>query len=97
MAEVDLNAPVAAAQAQKNELAGIFGDQRGETADYLSRFGSFLASQPTTSAMAERIGGELGLPTLRANSQSLQNTLFNLPSVYSKATTDRTNLIPSPT
>jgi S-adenosylmethionine synthetase len=37
--------------------------------------------------MAGRIGTELGIPTLQANATMLRNTLTNLPSTYSKATT----------
>ena len=83
----DINAPVAAAQAQKGQLEGLYGTQRGETNDFLGRLGSFVGSRPTSQALSERIGGELGLPQLRANSQNLNNTLFNLPQTYSKGTT----------
>lgn len=82
----DLNAPVAQAQQNKLDLKDLFTTQRGESGDYLSRFSNFVNSQPSQQALADRIGGELGLPQLRSNNQSLQNTLFNLPSTYSAAT-----------
>lgn len=82
----DLNAPVQAAQAQKGQLDSLYGAQRGETGDYLSRLSGFVNNRPTSQALSERIGGELGLPQLRGNSQALNQTLFNLPQTYSKAT-----------
>jgi hypothetical protein len=82
----DLNAPVAAAQAQKGQLSDLYSGQRTETGDYLNRLSGFVNSRPTSQALSERIGGEIGLPQLRSNSQALNNTLFNLPQTYSKAT-----------
>ena len=87
MADYDINAPVAQAAANKKELGNIFQGQRGETSDFLNRYTGAIQGQEKTSALAQRIGGELGLPTLQANARSMQNTLFNLPSTYSKATT----------
>ena len=86
MAEYDLNAPVQAAQAQKLGNQQLLSDQDAQSGGFLNKYTNFLNSQPTTSALANRIGGELGLPTLRSNAQSLNNTLFNLPGVYNKAT-----------
>lgn len=63
--------------------------QEGKQNDFLSRFKSAIGGQETLPDMANRIGGSLGLPQLQANSQALQNTLFNLPQTYSKATTGR--------
>lgn len=62
---------------------------QGKQNDFLSRFKAAIGGQETLPDMASRIGGTLGLPQLQANSQSLQNTLFNLPTTYSKATTGR--------
>ena len=86
MAEVDLNAPVAAAQQNRIDLKNIFTGQRGETSDFLGRYTNTINSQPTTSAMAARIGEELGLPTLQKNALALQNTLYDIPETYSAAT-----------
>lgn len=86
MADVNLDAPLQAAQAQKGELQNLFNTQRGETTGFLNNFSNFLGSQPTSSALAERIGNELNLPQLRANSQSLNNTLFQLPQTFSAGT-----------
>ena len=83
----DLNQISALTDAQKANTASFLGGQNAETADFLKRYTGAITAQPSMSALATRIGGELGLPQLQANSQSLQNTLFNLPSTYSKATT----------
>lgn len=71
---------------QKAQTAAFNQDQRGLSADFLNRFKGAVAGQETLPNMATRIGGELGLPQLQANSQSLNNTLFNLPSTYGAAT-----------
>ena len=83
---VNLNAGVEAAQRLRNLTPGFLGGQQAQSQDYLGRLGGYVSGQPTSSAMAERIGGELGLPTLRSNVQGLENTLFNLPSTYGSAT-----------
>ena len=83
----DLNAGVNAATANSAKLANLFASQRGESNNFLGRYTGAINNQETSSAMADRIGSELGLPQMRANSQGLQNTLFNLPSTYSAATT----------
>src|SRR3990167_1878680 len=82
----DINAPVEAAQRLRNLTPGFLGGQQAQSQDYLGRLGGYVSGQPTSSALAERIGGELGLPTLRSNVQGLENTLFNLPSTYGSAT-----------
>lgn len=83
---IDLNAPVAQAQANTANLKNIFAGQQADTSGFLNRFTGAINSQPTSQALAERIGNELNLPQLQANSQSLNNTLFQLPSTYSAAT-----------
>lgn len=60
--------------------------QQSQESDYLNRFRDVIAGQPTTSALASRIGDELGLPALRGAAQGLNQSLLDLPSVYSKAT-----------
>jgi len=79
--------PVAQAQQNTSRIDTLFGSQRNEQNDYLNRFKGAISSLPTTSAIAGRIGEEIGLPKLQANAQSLNNTLYNLPTTYSKATT----------
>jgi hypothetical protein len=85
-ANTDLNSPVAAAQAQRGQLKSLFGDQRTETGDFLTGLRGFVSNSPTQAMMAERIGNEIGLPNARANALSLNQTLFNIPATYSKAT-----------
>lgn len=87
MADYDLNAPVATTQAQKAATGTLLAGQDARTGDFLGRYTGAINSQPSTSAIASRIGDELGLPTLQANARSLNTTLFNLPTTYSKATT----------
>ena len=67
----------------QNLLAG----QNTADTDYLKKYTDFINSQEGAGAMATRIGGELGIPTLQKNATMLRNTLTELPSTYSKATT----------
>lgn len=73
-----------------NQRAGtnqLLAGQNQQQQDFLGGLKGYVASQPTSQALADRIGTELNLPNLQANSQSLNQTLFNLPQTYSKATT----------
>jgi S-adenosylmethionine synthetase len=72
---------------QKAGTQGLLAGQNLASADYLKRYTDFIKSQEGVSAMAGRIGGELGIPTLQANAMMLRNTLTNLPSTYSRAMT----------
>ncbi len=72
---------------QKLGTQNLLASQDLSSADYLKRYTDFINSQEGASAMAERIGKELGIPTLQANATMLRNTLTNLPGTYSKATT----------
>lgn len=83
----DINAPVAAAQAQKAATPGFLQGQDTQTQGYLGKLSGYVNSQPSTSDLASRIGAELGLPALQSNANSLNQNLLNLPSTYSKATT----------
>jgi S-adenosylmethionine synthetase len=83
----DLNQLTNLTNQQKTNTSGFLAGQNTQTADYLKRYTDFINSQEGASAMAGRIGGELGIPTLQANATMLRNTLTNLPSTYSKATT----------
>lgn len=82
----DLNAPVQQAQANTANLKNIFAGQQADTGGFLNRFSGAINAQPTSTALAERIGNELGLPQLQGNANMLRNTLTNLPSTYSAAT-----------
>lgn len=86
MADINLNEPVDAAKAMRANSANLLTGQDTRTNNFLNKFTDVINSQGTTSALADRIGNEIGLPTLRANSQSLNNTLFQLPQTYSAAT-----------
>jgi len=83
----DLNQLTNLTTAQRAGTSGFLAGQNLTTADYLKRYTDFINSQEGATAMAGRIGGELGIPTLQANATMLRNTLTNLPSTYSKATT----------
>jgi len=65
----------------QNFLAG----QNETTADYLKRYSDLISSQGTTSAMAERIGQELGLPNLQKNAFQLQQQVYDLPGMQTKS------------
>lgn len=67
---------------QEAKLAG----QKSEEQAYLDKYGATLAGQETMSAMAGRIGSELGLPDLQANASALSATLRNIPKVQEGAT-----------
>lgn len=72
---------------QKAGGQNLLSGQSADDLAYLKQYTDFLNSQEGQSAMAKRIGGELGIPALQANATMLQNTLTNLPSTYSKAMT----------
>lgn len=86
MAEVNLNEPVDAARAQRAGTQTLLAGQDAMTGGFLDRFKGTLGSQEKTSAMATRLGQELGLPQLRSNATMLRNTMTNLPGTYSAAT-----------
>ena len=83
---VDLNAGVAAAQAQKGQLDTLFKGQQADTNAFSGSLNNFVNSQPTQEALAARIGGELNLPTLRQNANTLNTEFANLPFTYRDAT-----------
>ncbi|MBZ5529717.1 MAG: hypothetical protein LAN71_17710 [Acidobacteriia bacterium] len=83
----DLNQLTNLTTQQRAGTQGLLAGQNTATADYLKRYTDFINSQEGASAMAGRIGQELGIPTLQSNATMLRNTLTNLPSTYSKATT----------
>ena len=83
----DLNQITELTNRQRAGTPGFLAGQNTASSDYLKRYTDFLGSQEGASAMAERIGGELGIPTLQSGANLLRNTYTNLPSTYSKATT----------
>jgi hypothetical protein len=86
MADVDLNAPVTAAQAQKGQLDTLYANQDAQTNSYLKSYSDLINSQGTSQALANKIGNELNLPTLRSNANMLNTQMANLPSTYGAAT-----------
>jgi len=72
---------------QRANTNTLLGNQAGQQSDFLKRYTGAVQGQEGQAAMAQRIGQELGVPTLQKNATMLRNTLTNLPSTYSKATT----------
>jgi S-adenosylmethionine synthetase len=82
---VDLNQLTNLTAQQRAGTQGLLASQNTASADYLKRYTDFINSQEGASAMSQRIGQELGLPTLQANATNLRNTLTNIPSTYTAA------------
>lgn len=89
MTDVNLNELTDTVAKQRAGTSSLLAGQNTTSSDYLKRYTDFINSQEGATAMAGRIGGELGIPTLQANATMLRNTLTNLPSTYSAATTGR--------
>jgi len=83
----DLNQLTNLTNTQRAGTQNFLAGQNVTSADYLKRYTDFINSQEGASAMAGRLGTELGIPTLQANATNYRNLLTNLPSTYSKATT----------
>jgi hypothetical protein len=71
--------------AQKAAGTQLMAGQKAETAGLLGRYTGAIGGQETMSALAARLGQEQGLPTLRINSNRLNDTLRNIPSVVTNA------------
>lgn len=65
----------------------FYGNQKGDVNSFVTDYSNFVNSQPTTNALYQRISGEIGLPQAQGVANSLNRTLFQLPSTYSAATT----------
>ena len=87
MSEVNLNELTDTVAKQRAGTSSFLAGQNTQSSDYLKRYTDFINSQEGATAMAGRIGGELGIPTLQANATNLRNLVTNLPGTYSKATT----------
>jgi hypothetical protein len=83
----DLNQLTNLTSTQRAGSSSLIANQGTQDLDFLKKYTDFINSQEGASAMASRIGGELGIPTLQANATNYRNLLTNLPSTYSKATT----------
>ena len=75
------------ANKQTGAFNSFYAGQEGDINSYLSKLYNFSESQPTTQALSDRIAGQLNLPALRASAGQLNQTLYQLPSTYSSATT----------
>jgi len=83
----NLNQITDTTNAQRAAGTTLLGNQNALTSDFLNRYTSAIGGQETSSAMAGRIGQELGIPTLQSNANTLRTTLNNIPTTYNKATT----------
>lgn len=64
----------------------FIANQANQSNDFLNRFRGAIGGQEKTSAMAGRIGQELGLPTLQKNAFMLNQTVDALPQTIQDAT-----------
>lgn len=85
--EPNLNLATDQAKLNKTNSQSLLAGQDAANSSYLGKLGSYVSNTPSQSVMAQRIGEELGLPQLQANATQLNNTVRDLPSTYSKATT----------
>lgn len=83
---VDLSPLTTVPQQLRANNATFNAGQQADTNAFLGKYTGAINAQPTMSVLADRFGQEAGLPTLRANAQSLQNTMFQLPETYKAAT-----------
>lgn len=83
----DLNQITDLVAKQRVGTQSFLGGQDVKSSDFLKRYTDFITGQEGSAAMYKRIGEELGVPQLQTNANLLRNTLTNLPSTYSKATT----------
>ena len=61
-------------------------EQAAKEAEFLTRYTTAMKGQPSVGALAERIGGELGVPAIRQNALSLQQLLAKMPYTQRQAT-----------
>lgn len=59
--------------------------QKSDISDFLGRYTGAVNNQESMSHMQDRIGREIGLPTLQENANMLNKTLNNIPYTYSSA------------
>lgn len=83
----NLDAPLNAVNQQKTATQGLLAGQQGLTSDFLDRYKNTIGGQETASQLYTRLGAQQNLPTLQKNAFNTQQTLYDLPSTYSKATT----------
>lgn len=69
----------AQAAATKQGNQAFMQGQTDQTSDFLNRYKQAIGGQETTSAMAGRLGSELGLPALNKNAFMLNQAVTNLP------------------
>lgn len=71
---------------QARKTAELNAAQKLKQDEFLTRFRTAVSGQETLPTMANRIGGELGLPALRESAQGLTKTLSSIPQVQTQAT-----------
>lgn len=75
---MDLNAPVAAAQANKQSTQNLVNGFQGQTNDFLGRFRNAIGGQESTTDAATRLGQQNNLPVLQANAAQANRSLQNI-------------------
>lgn len=73
-------------QQQAAATAANNAAQEAKQNDFINQFKAAVAAQPTIAQSADTIGQRLGLPTLQANAQTLNNQLQNIPQQQTTAT-----------
>lgn len=76
-----------AAPSTSSNTSDFFAGQKAQEDEFLNRYREVVSGQEGIPAMAERIGGELGLSSLRQSAFNLNQTLENIPTVQTQATT----------
>ena len=85
ISDINLNAPVEAAQGQFKKTQDFMGGQNNQIGDFTNKFSSFVNKLPSTQSMADTFSNSLNLPNLRNNANSIQQTITDLPNTYSSA------------
>lgn len=68
-----------------DRFKGVLGEERGDYNNYLGRYVGAIQGQENLPHMFDRIGRELGLPTLQQNALQANQTMANIPHTYSGA------------
>lgn len=82
---LNLNEPLEAVKKQALDLTGMWDKWGQEENKFVSDFTNYLSSRPGVSQQAEKIGGELGLPSLRENAFRLAEQVRGIPETYTQA------------
>jgi len=82
----DLNQITNLTTTQRANTQNLLGTQNTAISDYMNRYTNAIKGQETMGAMANRIGKELNLPTLKENAYNINKTVNELPATYNAAT-----------